>query len=221
MNPLVFLPSLPAATTAIGATAQRAGHGISQGVNSFASALEAAIGPSTGTNHSADAKAPAAPSESPADVDPRELYERLIGPATSFTGEPIPLSDLDSHARQTLDYVEHELRRQLRAMGIEDVQAVRLQIRPGDGQIVASGDPATRAAVEQIFEQDPRLANMLRQAIGTSELVRAGKEHMRFTLAFEDDPLAALDRFSHLFDDNRHGTTSILLDEFGAEVEFA
>ena len=216
MNPLVFLPSLPAAATAIGAITQRVG----QGLHSFAAALEAATGPSTGTNNGTDAKAPAAQSESPADVDPRGLYERLVGSAASFTGEPIRFSDLDTHARQTLDYVEHELRRQLRAAGIEDVQSVRLQIRPGDGQIVASGDPAIRAAVEQIFEQDPRLANMLRRAIGTSELVRAGNENMRFSLAFEDDPLAALARFSQLFDDNHRGTTSILLDEFGAEVEF-
>ena len=43
---------------------------------------------------------------------------------------------------------------------------------------------------------------------------------MRFALAFEEDPLAALARFGQLFDDASPSTIRVTLDEFSANAEF-
>lgn len=219
MNPLAFLPGLSAAATIAGAVAGEATRRVGQSVQSFAAALEAATAKVTHFD-GGDTKPPPAESSASSAIDPTALYRRLVGPAASYVGEPVPLGKLEDSTRQILDHVRHELRRQLQGAGIDDIQDLQLQVRPGDGQIVVRGAPAGRAALEEILAREPGLADMLRQAAAMSELVRAGNENLRFSLDYEDDPLAALTRFGQLFDDAHRGTLTVTLDEFGTDAEF-
>ncbi len=171
MNPLALLPGLPLAATAINSAVR----GVGQTVNSFAAALEAATGASN-ESPSADESTPGA---------------SLVELTESYLGQPIRRSDLKALARQMLELVQNELQRQASAAGIEEIENVQLRIQPADGQIVVTGDPASRAAIEQILGQDPTLADLVRQAVAAQESVRADESTIRFSL----DEFGAIARF--------------------------
>jgi hypothetical protein len=87
-----------------------------------------------------------------------------------------------SSARPTLELIQQELGRQLGAAHIEWVDDVRLRVDRESGQIVVTGDPASRAAVEQALEENPDLADMLREVIAAQDSIYTGQSTLRFSL---------------------------------------
>ncbi len=107
-------------------------------------------------------------------------FAEVLAAATGASNESDAAES--SSARPTLELLQQELGRQLGAARIEWVDDVRLRVDREGGQIVVTGDPASRAAVEQALEENPDLADMLREVIAAQDSIYADQSTIRFSL---------------------------------------
>lgn len=86
----------------------------------------------------------------------------------------------------------------------------------GEGAVRVKGDHPDKEKIEQLFEDNPDLANDFRGVSALSSFVKAAEEHLEFAREYEKDPYAAVAKYSHLFDGLRKEEFSMI---FGAKEE--
>ncbi len=70
----------------------------------------------------------------------------------------------------------------------------------GQGKIRVANNHPQREKIEALFENNPELANEFRGLSATASFLRAADDHSRFAAAYAKDPTAAVQQFSHLFE---------------------
>lgn len=69
----------------------------------------------------------------------------------------------------------------------------------GSGNVRVKGDHPQKEEIEQLFADNPDLANEFRGLSAQSSLVEAAAEYEEFAKLYEQDPYAAVARYAHLF----------------------
>ncbi|ACS81236.1 hypothetical protein [Maridesulfovibrio salexigens] len=69
----------------------------------------------------------------------------------------------------------------------------------GYGNVRVMGDHPQKDKIEQLFEDNPDLANDFRGISGLNSLVEAGEEYLEFAKAYEKNPYEAVAKYSHIF----------------------
>ncbi|NDV27801.1 hypothetical protein [Desulfovibrio sp. JC010] len=67
------------------------------------------------------------------------------------------------------------------------------------GNVRVKGDHPQKEKIEQLFQDNPDLANDFRGISGLSSLVEAGKEYLEFAKAYEKNPYEAVAKYGHIF----------------------
>lgn len=83
--------------------------------------------------------------------------------------------------------------------GIDTNEQIRLQTGY-DGSVVVVSDHPQRQEIEQIFRDNRELRDQFVRLDTQASFLRAADEATEFQRAYWDDPVKALERFSHLFD---------------------
>lgn len=122
------------------------------------------------------------------------LCTQLGGTSTS-----ISLDDLEANLEQTLAKVKQETTALFLENGISLDPPVELTT-DSEGSVRVVGDHPDKEKIEQLFEDNPELANDIRKADGLSSLIEAGKEHLAFSKEYENNAYAAVAKYGHLFD---------------------
>ena len=111
-----------------------------------------------------------------------------------------PMPDILASFEENAAAFSDQLGNKFRAMGIDTSRPIELAVG-SNGQVrVANGHP-DKDRIEAMFAQDPEFANRFRELIAATEIKKAVDDHMAFSKAYEQDPQAAIARFSHLFSD--------------------
>jgi len=71
-----------------------------------------------------------------------------------------------------------------------------------DGSVLVSGDNPDKVKIEKLFADNPELANRFREVSGMASMIRACQEGIEFQKAYAQDPQAAVEQYSYLFNDN-------------------
>lgn len=91
-----------------------------------------------------------------------------------------------------------ELGNKFRAAGIDTSVPVDLRV-DADGRIGVSGSHPDKDKIEALFAEDPEFANRFRGISAASGLLKAAEDHVEFAAAYQQDPEAAIEQYSHLF----------------------
>ncbi|WP_421903245.1 hypothetical protein [Maridesulfovibrio sp.] len=67
------------------------------------------------------------------------------------------------------------------------------------GNVRVKGDHPQKEKIEQLFQDNPDLANDFRGISGLNSLVEAGEEYLGFAKAYEKNPYEAVAKYSHIF----------------------
>ena len=83
----------------------------------------------------------------------------------------------------------------------------------GSGYVRVKGDHPQKEEIEQLFADNPDLANEFRGISALSSLVEAAAEYEEFAKLYEQDPYAAMARYAHLFNDLPKEDFSLVVGE--------
>ncbi|MFW5499903.1 MULTISPECIES: hypothetical protein [unclassified Maridesulfovibrio] len=67
------------------------------------------------------------------------------------------------------------------------------------GNVRVMGDHPQKDEIEQLFQDNPDLANDFRGVSSLNSLVEAGEEYLEFAKAYEKKPYEAVAKYSHIF----------------------
>jgi len=67
------------------------------------------------------------------------------------------------------------------------------------GNVRVQGDHPQKEKIEQLFQDNPDLANDFRGVSSLNSLVEAGEEYLEFAKAYEKNPYEAVAKYSHIF----------------------
>ena len=114
----------------------------------------------------------------------------------------IRLEDLRAAYAEAFEKFQERLGGLLEEAGVDRSELARLR-SDATGRIFVANDHPDKAAIEQLFEDNPELANQFRGLSGLFSLLEAADEHIEFAAAYEQNPDAAVAEFSHLFADTK------------------
>lgn len=125
-----------------------------------------------------------------------------IAELLQWSEEPIRVEDVRTRYDQNLAGLESRLTFAFAKAGIDTSVAFPLQT-DAEGRVRVAGDHPQKAAIEQLFADDPNLRNDFVEVNAQADFLRAADEATAFQRAYAEDPEAALERFAHLFDPDR------------------
>lgn len=111
----------------------------------------------------------------------------------------IKTEDVRTDYEQNLASLQSRLQLLFYKNGIDTSQEIRLQTS-ADGKVVVAGDHPQKEQIEKLFADDPSLRNDFVQVDAQGTFLRAVEESVAFQNAYAEDPQAALERFSYLFE---------------------
>jgi len=114
-------------------------------------------------------------------------------------GKAITLDDLEAG----LERKSAELRDKVSSLFLENGISTEPPVEltsDSEGNVRVKGDHLDKDKIEQLFADNPDLANDFRGVSGLSSLVQGGKEYVEFAKAYDVDPQAAVAKYGHLFD---------------------
>lgn len=131
-----------------------------------------------------------------------------------ITGDEMRLELADARA----DYMRR-LTAAFAAHGLEPSQPLRLTTDTA-GMVRVIGEHPEKARVEQVFAEDPQLANAFRRVTSLASLLSRAEESIAFQQAYAQDPVAAVARYAHLFNTDLRVTMTHRWGEEGLELLF-
>lgn len=120
----------------------------------------------------------------------------------NLLGSLPPLSGILGSFQENIAAFGNELGNKFRAAGIDTSRPIDLRVDTKGHVRVTNAHP-DQDRIEAIFAEDPEFANRFRGLTAAAEIQKAVADHMEFSRAYEQDPDAALARFSDLFSDKR------------------
>lgn len=126
------------------------------------------------------------------------LVTKLFGVEVGEDGS-ISIGEIRAAYAEKFQQFTSKLNRLLEQHGI-DRSCEAILRSDGTGAIHVANDHPDREKIEAIFQDNPELANEFRGLSATASFLRAADEHQKFSAAYERDPRAAVEQFSHLFD---------------------
>lgn len=144
--------------------------------------------------------------------------QRLAATVQDSNSGTSDLFSIQADAEAALKNWQEQLVGKLKEKGISLDEPLRLLVRPGDGKIVVQGDHPHKDEIEAALNEDKDLTNSIRSVSATFDLLRAAERNKEFARAYEQDPVAAVKAFSHLFDEQTGWPVEFRVDEYGAEL---
>ena len=135
-------------------------------------------------------------------------------PDTKIEGNVITFDNIQEQIVADQAWIEQKLA----ALIGEDEGEYSFEIGP-DGHVNVSGGEKAEE-IEQAFEDDFELHNRLARMSANSSLLRAGREHMEFAKAYEEDPIAAVAQFAYLFNGSNRADVKFEYGKDGLNVFF-
>lgn len=111
----------------------------------------------------------------------------------------VHLEDIRANYAERFEDFTQKLNGLMKKAGIDRGCEAILQ-SDGQGKIRVTNNHPDSDKIEALFENNPELANEFRGLSGAASFLRAADEHMKFAAAYAKDPTAAVQQFSHLFD---------------------
>jgi len=146
------------------------------------------------------------------------VQQQLAAAIQDSSSGPHDMAALKVEADSALRNWQEQLVGKLKEKGITLDEPLRLLVRPGDGKIVVQGDHPQKAEIEAALNEDQDLANSIRNVSSLFDLLRATERQKEFARAYEEDPVAAVKTYSHLFDESTAWPVEFRVDEYGAEL---
>jgi hypothetical protein len=146
------------------------------------------------------------------------VQQKLAASIQGNSSGPHDLSSIQTEAESALKNWQEQLVGKLQEKGITLDEPLRLLVRPGDGKIVVQGDHPQKAEIEAALNEDADLADSIRKVSSLFDLLRAAEGQKEFARAYEQDPVAAVKTYSHLFDEQTNWPVEFRVDEYGAEL---
>ena len=151
------------------------------------------------------------------------LLGRFPGPSSTSppTDNVVRVASVRDETNAIFEQFERVARHRYAEAGVDSSQPIRLT-SDTRGHVKVAAEHPDRAKIEQIFEDDPDLANTFRYLSGTYSLLNAVEEAQPFRELYAKEPDLALARYAYLFDPNRaHPEFSLLFSADSAEVQFS
>lgn len=146
------------------------------------------------------------------------MQQKLAASIQDSTSGLHDLTSLQGEAESALRNWQQQLVGKLKEKGITLDEPLRLLVRPGDGKIVVQGDHPQKAEIEAALNEDATLADSIRKVSSMFDLLRAAEGQKEFARAYEQDPVEAVNTYSHLFDEQTAWPLEFRVDELGAEL---
>ena len=128
------------------------------------------------------------------------LAQALTGKSPTEDGT-ISLADIRLFALDLQDSIEQRIGQLLSDAGVEIDGPVGLRFSESDGSLQVTSGTSNSVLIEAALSQDDELAGDLRHLSAIMSLLQAADAHGDFSEAYETDPVAAVAKFSELFDD--------------------
>lgn len=143
-------------------------------------------------------------------------FSSLFG--TSADG--LQIENFQEAADQAFENVQSKLTKLFKEKHIDTSKEIKLQVG-ADGQVIVANNHPQKAAIEQLFKDDPSLRDEYVKFTAFSEMVAAGQEAEAFQQAYAKNPVAAVAKYSYLFDTKNKGmlSMSILGDKYQSIFE--
>ena len=119
--------------------------------------------------------------------------EGLIGVAPRADGS-VHLEDIQAHLAEISADLQSALSSKFRAAGIDTSRSIDLET-DAQGNVRIANDHPDKEKIEQLFADDPELANDFRGVLALQQLVSAAEKHMEFAEAYAADPEAAVAQY--------------------------
>lgn len=129
--------------------------------------------------------------------DKSRLLSNLL---PSVGGTTISIEDIETSLANTTVSVEKRLQSLCRQLGIDPDSKIEFSVGH-DGKIEINGESPESERLAAAINEDDELSNSIRQMSADASLLEAFKKHQEFTEAYENDPVAAMQRYSDLFED--------------------
>lgn len=144
--------------------------------------------------------------------------QKLAGAIQNNQSGSRDLGSIQVEAESALRNWQEQLVGKLKEKGITLDEPLRLLVRPGDGKIVVQGDHPQKTEIEAALNEDADLADSIRKVSSMFDLLRAAEGQKEFARAYEQDPVAAVNTYSHLFDEQTGWPLEFRVDEYSAEM---
>jgi len=143
--------------------------------------------------------------------------EQLFGFQPKVNGV-ISIDELREHGTRQLQELSREMRTLFRENGIDTSSPIELGSQYGTGETIVKNDHPDKEKIEQLLRENPELSNDFKRISGMLELAELSEQASEFHKAYSQDPKQAVAQYAHLF--NTQLTSSVLLDDGGAEIRF-
>lgn len=118
------------------------------------------------------------------------------------TSNVIQIEDIRKAYEESFADLKEKLGDLLEEAGVDRSTVAELRV-DSTGKIVVTNDHPDKETIEQIFEDNPELANQFRGLSGLFSLLEAADSQSDFAAAYERNPYAAIAEFSELFSDQQ------------------
>lgn len=133
----------------------------------------------------------------------------------------ISIRDIEESLSNATSSVEKRLQSLYSKHGISSNSKMEISVGY-DGSILVNGEsPASESLAEEI-NADDELSNSIRKMSSDTSLLEAFKKHIKFTAAYEKDPVAAVERYGYLLEDGHdyHVSFSMQNGHIDTKVEY-
>jgi hypothetical protein len=112
---------------------------------------------------------------------------------------PKTLNQMRVQYERNLSEVEHALRALWKANDIQTSPPLNLVVA-GEGRVIVAGDHPQKAQVEQLLADNPALGDKMATTAAQGATLHAFERSIKFQKEYARDPIAAVEKFSDLFD---------------------
>lgn len=114
----------------------------------------------------------------------------------------IRIEDIQRAYEQRFEELTGSLSRLMKNAGVDRSQEAVLGV-DRLGHVRVTNDHPDKEAIEQVFRDNPAVENQFRQVAGMKSFLDAAEKHEAFADAYAENPVAAVERFLSLFDEQR------------------
>lgn len=122
------------------------------------------------------------------------------------------LTSIDTDPERALRTFLSSFSKVLKDSNVQLSQPARLQCGT-DGNIYVTNNTPDKEKIEELFKNNPELANEFRHASMNAAIAAHFNEALPFYKAYAEDSKAAVAKYSYLFNTNYHDVFSLIVDQ--------
>jgi len=175
----------------------------------------------TAQSHSASPPQSDQPDRDTVNISDQGKFSLISSRLHPAGNKSVSVQSIAENFRDLSSHVEDSLRALSRQLGIPSSSRMQITVG-GDGHIIVNGESPHADRLAAKINGNDELANEIRGMSAMASILEAIKKHQEFAAAYDQNPVAAVERFGYLLEDGHeyHASFTMQNDHLDTEVQY-